>query len=205
MALAIAEWIKPPVPPREFVRAATRAAHEQADQLFGSFDLADPQAYRRLLAAHNAVVPLCEAVLEASGVNRMIGDWPGRSRAAALAEDLAMVGGHPGDGLALASPVLPPAAFGMLYVLEGSRLGGAVLARRLQANPDLNCRSATRYFRHGDGLKLWPSFVVAFERSPDVRDNYEVVVSSALATFELFIRAARASLQDARGINHAYG
>jgi heme oxygenase len=201
--LAIAERGKPNLSPRECLRAATRGAHSKADHLFGCFDLADPEAYRRLLAVHQAVVPFCETILEASGVDALISDWPSRTRAAALAEDLAIIGAGSGSALGLASQVDAPAAFGMLYVLEGSRLGGAVLIRRLEANPDVNCRSAMHYFGHGEGLNLWPSFVVAFDKSPDVLGNYEAVVSSALETFELFICAARASL-GARGIDHAF-
>jgi len=184
---------------RDEIRLATRAAHERVDRLYSVFDLADPQDYRRFLIAHHDVFPQCEAILDTSGARRLVPDWTQRMRAADLATDLTLLGIDPAPVLP-ASPVGEAAMFGMMYVLEGSRLGGAVLARRVLANPDPDCRAATRYLRHGEGLKLWPSFVAAFTASPIVDDHRDAVIASALRTFDMFCHAAenpdsRASLK----------
>ena len=179
--------------PRQHVRAATRAAHARVDGLFGAFDLADPADYRRFLEAHGSVTPSCERALSASGAAELLADWDRRARAPSLAADLADLGGA---SIGIPSPtrrLTPAQAFGMMYVLEGSRLGGAVLARRVLASPSAACRSATRYLRHGEGQRLWSAFVAAFDNSPVVRDALDDVVRGALAAFDLFEKAAETS------------
>jgi len=171
---------------RALLRNATQEAHRQVDTRFSRFDLACPQGYRNLLLAHAAVLPGCEASLDSSGAAALLPDWPLRRRTGALLADLAMLGAA-GRPLRQAPRRLSAAdVFGMAYVLEGSRMGGAVLARRALANTDPHCRAATRYLRHGEGLPLWPSFIQALEAADGVRADPDAVVASALATFALF-------------------
>lgn len=185
--------------PRNALRAATHGAHEQLDALFSCLDLADPVDYRRFLKVHASVFPSCEATLSASCAADLLPDWPARIRAPSLEDDLWTVGvGAQRGRMQPEAPVEPAAAFGMMYVLEGSRLGGAVLARRVSANPDPLCREATRYLRHGSGLKLWPSFVCKLEAAECVRANLDGAVAGALTTFAQFIDAARLLQSDAQ-------
>ena len=175
---------------RERLRAATLDAHERVDRCFSRCDFARPPDYRRFLEAHHAVLPGCEQVLAASGAGRLIDDWMLRVRTPALVADLADLGMAPTPAATQTALLSPAAAFGMLYVLEGSRLGGAVLARRVLAGGNPRCGEATRYLRHGEGSRLWPSFLLALEASGDVRDDPGAVVASAIETFGRFERAA---------------
>lgn len=187
-----------PASHRDWLRSSTRAAHERVDARFSRFDLTTRHGYHRFLLAHHAVLPALELRLAASGAAALLADWPTRLRAPALAADLRQFGGALpvlGDG---APPLSPPAAFGMMYVLEGSRLGGAVLARRVLGNDDPGCRTATSYLRHGERLGLWASFVAAFDASDTVRDNRDEVVAAARDAFDLFVHAADASPGDPR-------
>ena len=181
---------EPTTSPRAQLKAATAAAHQQLDALFSRFDLTEPNAYRGFLAVHATVVPRCEATLAASDATSLVPDWPDRIRTPALARDLAAIGGQASKPPSIATPIEPAAAFGMMYVLEGSRLGGAVLARRVQNNPDPRCREATSYLRHGAGLTLWPSFIARLETADCVRTSIEVAIASAITTFGLFSDAA---------------
>jgi len=174
-----------------YLRALTAPAHERVDAAFSHLSLTDPTGYRRFLHAHQMILPECERVLAESGAADLLPDWPSRVRAPALAADIATVGGMPAPGIARLAPLSPAGVWGMLYVLEGSRLGGAVLARRVQDNPDPLCRAATRYLRHGEGLRLWPGFVAALEAAPVVQDDPDTVIASALAAFDLFEAAAQ--------------
>ena len=83
----------------------------------------------------------------------------------------------------------------MTYVLEGSRLGGAVLLRRVLANPDGSCRAATAFLRHGAGGALWPSFVAALEGERYVAGLLKAATAGAEAAFAAFERAARLSVE----------
>jgi heme oxygenase len=175
---------------RQVLRDATREAHRRVDACFGRFDLACPRGYRDFLVAHSAVLPGCEASLEASGAAALIADWPRRCRAAALLDDLARVGAARSTRPTTLRRLSPAELFGIAYVLEGSRMGGAVLARQVEANTDPDCRAATRYLRHGAGQGLWPSFLAALEASDPVRADPDAAVAAASATFAAFAEAA---------------
>ena len=115
---------------RFHLRRATEAAHDRVDRAFGGHDLGDRAAYAAFLTAHARAVPPLERLLAAVP---LWDEW--QPRAGLLAEDLTRMG--------MAMPIamaLPPVAddaiavrWGLLYVLEGSRRGGAMLARQVGA------------------------------------------------------------------------
>jgi heme oxygenase (biliverdin-IX-beta and delta-forming) len=76
--------------------------------------------------------------------------------------------------------------FGMLYVLEGSRLGARLLARNARAHADARVRSATRYLRHGENERFWQSFLSALEASEPTRRATTEAVAGAKAAFLMF-------------------
>lgn len=117
-------------PAHEALRAATRDNHDRVDALFGRFDIAQPEDYRRFLQAHAAAFLGVETALDEIGLERLIEDWPARRRNALIRADIAALGDTPPDPVPF--PIASDAAaIGAAYVLEGSRLGGAVLARRI--------------------------------------------------------------------------
>lgn len=120
-------------PAHKALRDATAAAHERVDAAFGGFDLTGRDSYAAFLNAHaEAFLPI-EAALETAGVERLIDDWSGRKRGLLIREDLAFLNARPGDGFGGRAPDIGSDAqiAGTLYVLEGSRLGGKFLARKL--------------------------------------------------------------------------
>lgn len=118
-------------PTHKKLRDATAAAHERVDAAFAGFDLGDRGSYAGFLAAHaEALFPL-EAALDAADAGQVIADWTERRRGALLREDLALLGGPVPDAGAAPALASPAAIAGTLYVLEGSRLGGRFLSRRL--------------------------------------------------------------------------
>jgi heme oxygenase len=153
---------------RYLLRSATAKDHADVDSRFGSLIGRGAAGYLEfLLLSATAVGPIEEALREAH-VERILPDWEDRSRAASLRADLAEMG--------VVTPMVarPPSLggeahqFGVVYVLEGSRLGARVLVRRLLASPDLHTPYATRYLRHGEGLPLWQTFVGRLESSASV-------------------------------------
>ena len=118
---------------RTALRAATSTDHDRVDRLFSQFDLASAEGYRLFLAAQaTAHLPIEEA-LNKSDASRIVPDWPARRRGHLLEADLAEL------GLSVPPPVDSPtladaeAVLGAVYVLEGSRLGGALLKRAIPA------------------------------------------------------------------------
>ncbi|WP_440221565.1 biliverdin-producing heme oxygenase [Dokdonella sp. MW10] len=158
------------------LREATRAEHARAEAAPVMRDLfskgLDQARYGGLLTALYALYAGWEA--DHAEFVRRIGGRPGwiyRSRAGALARDLEALG-LPVPAR-FASPALPfdgAACWGMLYVIEGSTLGGRIITARLQAcMPDVD---AMRFFSLGASEPVrWPRFqrvldeVLADERS----------------------------------------
>jgi len=118
---------------RQELRNATADHHQRVDSIFGRFNLGDRDQYGRfLLAQACAYLPL-EAELDRQGIAAVVPDWPIRRRSALLLADLSELGIDVPAAMCVASLEEPAAQLGTIYVLEGSRLGGAFLKRLLPA------------------------------------------------------------------------
>jgi heme oxygenase len=173
------------LPVHEALREGTRDAHDRVDAAFGAFDLSDPSDYRRFLRAHaRAFIPV-EQAIDCIGIEAMVPDWTGRRRADRILADL--------QALEETAPDLTPlkltdtdAALGALYVLEGSRLGGAMLARRIPA--DL----PRTYLGTAQTPGAWRKLLEILGSTLYSPESVEAALASARAVFDRFEAAARA-------------
>ena len=134
------------------------------------------------------MLPL-EILIEAAGIKKLLGDWPARSRRHALLNDLAGVAA-PVVYLRLPHYEFETATlFGIVYVLEGSRLGARVLLRYVLANNDPIFTENVRYLQHGVSEQLWSSFLRRLESVSDVSRNIHRAVEGALFAFSAFEQA----------------
>lgn len=109
-----------------FLRDETSDLHQRVDDAFARFSLSDPDSYGRMLTAHARALPAAEAVLAARS------DLPAwRARTSMLAEDLATLDLPMPWPLPFAPAAGIADALGILYVTEGSRLGGVMLSRQV--------------------------------------------------------------------------
>lgn len=79
-------------------------------------------------------------------------------------------------------------AFGALYVIEGSTLGGRVIAKMMQRQMDTNTLEGFTFF-HGYGDETesrWARFRELLNAQPDNAEDKEVVIRAADETFEKF-------------------
>ena len=161
------------------LRAATRDAHDRVDARFGAYDLRDRGQYAAFLTEHAAAfLPAEQAVAESGG--EAIPSFCERRRSDALRSDLADLGleapARPAFG-----PFLSTAAMlGSAYVLEGSRLGGAVLAQ--EVGPDL----PRRFLGTRPPAGHWRTFIAYLERHLGDEQSIADATKSALETFALF-------------------
>ncbi|WGM31366.1 biliverdin-producing heme oxygenase [Brevundimonas sp. NIBR11] len=177
------------VSPRLALRAATSEAHERLDARFSTFDLTDTDDYGAfLLAQAGAYFPVEEA-LEAAGVGELIDDWPARRRSHALRADLAALGLP--DPTRVAAPPLSSEAdiLGALYVLEGSRLGGAILVRNV---PD----DRPKTFLTPGNPAAWRAFVTVLEQRLSSQADIDDAVRVATSVFEAFASSADTILEE---------
>lgn len=172
----------PPTTLRTQLRRATGDLHGALDALLGRLDLSTLRDLGRLLDVHARVLPGVERALEGQGVWDDDLDWASRARAGSLARDREVLGLPPPPSPS-AEPTFPtPAArMGAIYVLEGSRAGGAMLARSLAP-------SAPRAFlTHGIDAHLWPTFARRLEAHPPNPASE----GAAVAVFERYLEAAQ--------------
>jgi heme oxygenase len=154
----------------ERLRGATRARHEALDQ---SVDVSTVDAYRRFLTASYAAVAGIETQLATS-----------TERTDALRADLAELSASTPDALTMTLADSPSARLGATYVVEGSALGGMVLAERVSG-----FTTATRFLRlrGKETAARWRAFLATLD---GVRDE-EACITAACATFDHYARAFR--------------
>jgi heme oxygenase len=178
------------------VREATAAAHARLDKGLGRLDLAREHGYRQFLTIIAPAHLALEALLKRSGIGSIVPDWSERSRSAALRRDLAALG-EAVEPLDLdIDDVHEPFALGILYALEGSRLGGRYLLRAVKAGGG---DRPVEFLEHGDS-HLWGSFCAMLEASPQAHAHLDDVIAGAHYAFAAFERSARESFD---GDNHA--
>ena len=161
------------------LRSESGPAHDRVDAAYGAFRLDQRDDYAAFLAAHARALPAVEAALAA---HPDLPPW--RERTSLLAADLTDLG-------RTMPPPLPfvldddGAAWGALYVTEGSRLGGTLLARSVAAGWPGRYLGA----RHLSGE--WRTLLAAIESKameavPAWRD---AAMAGAMACFALYERA----------------
>jgi heme oxygenase len=177
---------------RDALRTATADAHERVDALFSRFDLSSGDGYRLFLTAQAAAHLPVEAALDAAGAALLMPDWPQRRRSHLLEADLAEL------GAATPAPVDPPslagpeALIGALYVLEGSRLGGAVLKRGLAVG------APQRFLGAAQAPGSWRKLLAKLDESLYDAARVEAASRSARDVFGRFEHSARLCLETAQ-------
>ena len=169
---------------RTQLRSATHDLHVELDALASRLDLTTRVDYSRYLLAIAGPVIGLELALERSGVENVFADWSERRRRFTLALDL-----HALEltADAIDAPNMSPSAmFGVMYVLEGSRLGAQVLAKRVGASRDECVLAARRYLRDSDATH-WKSFLYALEHAHAL--DADELIAAARFTFNAFRNA----------------
>ena len=168
-----------PAAPHLALRAATSTKHEEVDATFARYDFADPASYGALLAAHARVLPPIEQALAG---------YPGLPafppRTSALADDLVALGRSLPQPDAVPRPASPAEAWGMLYVIEGSRLGGVFLARSVPEG------LPKAYLSAGHVRGGWRAMLDALDQAAEGEAWLQQAITAATTTFDLYAAAA---------------
>ncbi|WP_227816334.1 biliverdin-producing heme oxygenase [Nitrogeniibacter aestuarii] len=177
---------------RTCLREATMPWHARLEQTaFAQVPLSadvSTRDYAGHLATWFAVIaPLEERIvrcLSAAEARALAGcAWRYAPRQADLARDLAALG----EPVTMPAPAVWPShllptstwtAIGAAYVLEGSRLGGQLIARHLRAS----LGEAVPLAYYGGGLAQWHAFLSVLELE-DAMHNLEHMVSGAVEAF----------------------
>ena len=170
------------------LRAATRELHASLDASVGSDIAQSCASYARFLAGSRVAVHAIERGIEAH-----LGAGFAAAREALLDADLARLGDAHANPLE-ELPIRDEAeAFGAAYVLEGSALGGLVLADRVRAALGPDAPTAYLSYRgRGAGTgNRWTWFqeqLAAFGARSDATAHARAA-ATARAAFDLYARA----------------
>lgn len=167
---------------RDRLKVATKREHEALDALVTPAHLRTRAGYRAFLTASaQALIPL-ELALERAGVMEWLPDWPLRARRHALRRDLRALGVI---DLVMGEAALPSPGFGVgvLYVLEGSRLGGRLLSRQVN---QADASAPIDYLTHGVEQDLWRSFRIWLEGLSKVDLRTDAAEAGARYGFRCF-------------------
>jgi heme oxygenase (biliverdin-IX-beta and delta-forming) len=172
------------------LRAHTAPAHARVDKAFTRFDLARQESYVRFLQAHGCVLPLIEAALGHAGWGHAgLPRW--RPRTGCLSRDLAAFDQDLPAPFTVTMPSGTAERFGLLYVIEGSRLGGRLLLHRV--DPGFSSHYLSAIHEPGE----WRAFTKALDACAkgEAADWLAGVIAGALEAFQLYESAAEAVLR----------
>lgn len=172
------------------LKEATRRQHEQVesavDVMNRMFKLGDYKGligrFHRFYSAYEPILPI-EKLIDA-GFN-----YEPRRKLPALRRDAAALGlngeeGQPFDGVPQLDTLAK--AFGSLYVIEGSTLGGQVISRHLKQRLDLTPENGGAFFNSygADVGPMWKQFGEAITNFSGDGANDDEMIQSAIDTFE---------------------
>jgi heme oxygenase (biliverdin-IX-beta and delta-forming) len=169
---------------RAALRHATARHHDAVDAIFSKADLSDRADYGRFLQAQAAAFFPVEAALTRDGVADVVSDWSSRQRSAMLRADLAALGIEPPAPIGDIAFAAPAALLGGVYVLEGSRLGGTLLARSVPSD-------FPQAFLGAADPAAWRCLIVLLEEQLSGSSDRLIAIKAACETFGLFERAGQ--------------
>jgi heme oxygenase len=176
------------------LRDATAQQHRQVEHRIGLLDRAwTAQTYVQLLQAMRGLHAPLERRLAAMGWSGTAIVMRERCKTPWLEADLAHYGFYGTDlaecrDLPLCEDVC--AGLGVLYVLEGSTLGGQVILRSLQMKLGISATAGGRFFAGYGALSgaRWRSYLAELERLGGSPHDAAVIEQAALQTFAAFDR-----------------
>jgi heme oxygenase (biliverdin-IX-beta and delta-forming) len=160
------------------LRTATAREHERVDAAFGAFDLASANDYAAFLRAHYRALAGLEQVLAEHPALGVTG------REQLLREDLAALGSALPEAMPFDPPESAGALYGAAYVIEGSRLGGVLLSRRVPAG------LPSAYLQAGHAPGGWRAFLNRLDASAAGPVWVDEAIAAARATFARYAAAA---------------
>ena len=167
-----------------WLKATTSLAHAKVDAAFSHFSLVDAESYRTFLTAHAIALLPIEAWFVEKTAN-VSAEWPSQSRADALRSDLLRLGATAPAGPAFEATDDPASLAGIVYVLEGSRIGGNILAKRVGGG--LPCA----YLSSASDAPRWRGLQARLDLIVHDAPTRAAAAASALSVFDQFEQAAR--------------
>jgi heme oxygenase len=187
---------------RRRLRTESRESHERLDARFdGMTGEAEPNTYARFLQVNEACHRVLEPILSDSALRHALPGFAIPHRSPALAADLSAMGLMPLEATAFPLAGLGvPEAVGVVYVLEGSRLGaGYILAEIRKREPNAAWSAASFAYLEGpDVPHALRGFLIEANAFLQEEADVSRAVAAADATFRYFLDVETLSREPAR-------
>jgi heme oxygenase len=175
------------------LKEATTANHQQTEKiLIGKMKaMRSKQDYVNLLSDFYGYFGGLEKQIERYVNESTLADYNERRKTAAIADDIVAMGGTVPE-LATANE-LPGIdnylqAFGALYVIEGSTLGGKIISKMVQQHLQVDGTAGLSFFNsYGDDTQqMWENFKDVLNGAPTTPEEEAVITNAADETFAKF-------------------
>lgn len=174
----------------EKLRAATGELHKTLDTSLYPLiqNMKTPEEYAKLLNTFYAYFKPVEDKVYNFISDEQLDDHNERRNTGYILHDLEQLDFKNNIPLATNTPVIDnaAAAFGALYVMEGSTLGGKIIAKTIGGNLNLQNGSALNFFsgyKDQTGPK-WLKFIEALNSFAASNNNDDVIIEAAKDTFK---------------------
>jgi len=176
----------------EQLREATRARHTELDHAVYPIiqSIQSPADYARVLRMFYGYFQPVYEKMEPLISSVILPDYRIRRKPVAILDDLAVIGEQVGTVIALCpdTPVITTTAeaFGALYVLEGSTMGGKIIAKKIKENTGLSDDHLSFFgaYRELNPAK-WAIFIEALNH-PHLQEESSSLIDTATDTFNQF-------------------
>lgn len=168
----------------EKIKTSTTIDHKNAEKHSYGHEIMSrsltKEQYAQLLVANYTYIAAWEKQwAQLSNMDTTQFDLTSRSKTTLLENDLKSMGVDPSNSILidLETPSTLAQFVGRMYVIEGSTLGGAMIEKQLQLNPNLNDCSFEFYGGYGPNLiPFWKSFLAELNKIENEDDQNEAVL-----------------------------
>lgn len=173
------------------LKAQTADSHKNLEQLTVSASILSPdmkiEDYNHYLSLMHDVHKSTEEVIFPL-LTEVIADLEERKKTFLIEQDLLFLNSHKTNSTTIfqVKDLTIPFALGILYVVEGSTLGGRFILKNVSANPQLSGNGGVSYF-NGYGEKTgsyWKSFLKMLSEYENNNNCAEEIIKGAVYAFD---------------------
>jgi len=181
----------------DILKTKTRIYHDEIEQKLESNKLFDgtfsQDNYYKMLVVNHQFIKAYEAEI-LSFLNESDQDLLNRinfNKLALLEKDLEELNLNPNDITTVTPLRNRSEALGALYVIEGSMLGGMVIAKQLKKYPELETANFNYFGHYGQDIgPIWKSFVAYLNEQLVNEEDMNDTLHGAVKAYQYLIKSA---------------
>ena len=177
----------------EKLKQGTKQNHQQLEKLVVAHlrPISSPEEYIKVLQMFSGYFGALEDKIKKYISNSQLPDYAGRRKTESIANDIKIMGGTvPAKAKENELPEIKNylQAFGALYVIEGSTLGGKIISQMVAKQLNLTDSNALSFFSgYGNETdRMWASFKEVLDSNFQNPEEEKIITDTANETFLKF-------------------